>query len=219
MTIVQYRIPPHILAAIERDFSHGMGMLYRDVVARCCRRIEEYDDPLRLISEEDPVYVFDHLEHTNPYKTEEMGRRQRDLHEARVQVRLAYVLDRSVLSSRLHRLLVSDSRRISRFVYQKLQNRYRCVQSGEEDYYDADVYCGRHYDLVVSHDLDVLLFGCMAMIRSISTQMMEVITFGDLMVRGDVQTMDELVRLCILLGTDYDDRTIPHFIHVVRSSI
>lgn len=220
MVLVRYKIFPHIVTHIITDLEEGLTILYRDIVNRCCQKLKSYYDPLCLISPDTVEYIFDHPHHTNSYKSHEMVSRSCDLNDAIKNFELAYTFhpsDTPFLISCLNNIIKCDTRRISHMVYNKMQRLdYVCIQSPSQYFYDADVYCGKRYKIVVSHDLDVLLFGSLVIIKNINHDTMDVVTYEDFMYRASVTTMDALRNLCILLGTDYNDDEKPHFINRVK---
>lgn len=191
MTVVRYIIPTYMLDIAITDLPSAISLIYTDIANRCCRQLESYPLPIK-------EYVFDHPTHINPHKID----RSSSLSLAIRRFEIAYTLDRENSFVYLNDIIKHDSRRISHMVYKKMvAKEYCCVQASEKYFYDADVYCGKNYKVVVSHDLDVLLFGSHIIIKEFSP--VKMVTIDEFMYRGDVDTKEELIRLCIYLGTDY----------------
>jgi len=192
MSVVRYEIPPDLIALAMRDLKQGLPRIYQDLVERTVAHLVTHASIIR-------VFVFDHLTHLNPRKKPyESPERYIKRFE------IAYTYDRLNCIPHLYEIIRHDIRHISRKIHENLsQQRYPCVEAPQEDWFDADIYCGRRYNATITHDLDVLLFGCDTIIKEIDGDTAKVITIDEFMRKTHTTSREQLREYCFALGSDY----------------
>lgn len=93
---------------------------------------------------------------------------------------------------------------LSLLIFGKMPYNIICIKSDKLHYYDADVYCAKKYTHIITHDLDVILFGA----KYILSPEHKILTLQHLLDIKGLSTYEDLVKYCIRLGTDYNDTIV-----------
>lgn len=155
-----------------------------------------------------PVYIFDGIPPTSKENTVNSRKQKHD----RLQERINDIAeDAKNLSQEEIGLLESLQRRNRKtsddmfhsikYIFDKLYIPY--IQSP----FEGDILCGMMYDrglisLCLSDDIDIMIFGCRKIVRSINHNI-ELIDYNKILHKTNI-THSQIIDICTICGTDYN---------------
>jgi hypothetical protein len=91
-----------------------------------------------------------------------------------------------------------ESARLQQLIYERLKHKNVIHADDDSD------FLLRRYPVTYSHDMDLLLMGCTTIITHVSDEDVHYKSVNDILEKWKLKSKEELISICILLGTDYN---------------
>lgn len=169
------------------------------VVKYLTKRLIKIENNLTRISKKKPLLVFDGVK-PNPYKQHLVEERRKARIDAYQTFTLSLHFSKKNLGKLYLKCMSHESAGLQQLIYERLLCKHKNVTRADDD---SD-FLLRRYPVVYSHDMDLLLMGCTTIITQIDSNDFHYKSISDILTQWKIKNKEELIVICILLGTDYN---------------
>jgi hypothetical protein len=167
------------------------------IVKHFTKQLLKIKHNLMRISKQQPLFVFDGVK-TNPYKQRLTEERQNARNDAYQNFVIALQFSRKNLGKLYLEYMSHKCAGLQQLIYERLKNQNAIRADDDSD------FLLRRYPAVYSHDMDLLLMGCGTIITGTDDNDMYYKSTKNILNKWKMKNKEELVAICILLGTDYN---------------
>ena len=201
MILFHMQFNPRLLDVFDFYFAMSTSTIAAEkfIIKYIMKILIRIKNNLSHLCKKEPLLVFDGIQ-TNPYKKALTEERRTQRNEAYQDFIISLHFSKKNIGKSYLKYVSHECAGYQQLIYEHcLKHSLHPIRAKN----DSDFLLSQH-PVVYSHDLDLILMGCSQIITAVGDDGVYHKSLNDIIKEWKLSNRDELIVICLLLGTDYN---------------